>query len=301
VEVGYAYLHGGVASADREDLITRFREDPDCRVFLSTDAGGVGLNLQSASLMVNLDIPWNPAVLEQRIGRIYRLGQAENVTIINMVSASSIEERMLDILVFKSSLAQGILDPEGDDTIFMSESKFKKFMENVENLAGNGWEASDADVSAETDELERPDHAAEPELDAARIEAHDSEALTPNSKGEKAETTSQTPTSIERGPKPTVKEERQADISKRKPSNPSTPQLAPVPESPQELIRSGVNFFSGLAQMLSSPEKTQELVQSIVQTDAETGQTYLKIPVENAAVVENAVKLLGGLLAGLGR
>lgn len=301
VEVGYAYLHGGIASADREDLITRFREDPDCRVFLSTDAGGVGLNLQSASLMVNLDIPWNPAVLEQRIGRIYRLGQAENVTIINMVSASSIEERMLDILVFKSSLAQGILDPEGDDTIFMSESKFKKFMENVENLAGNGWDASDADVAAETDELERPDHAAEPELNVAIIVDNDLDAFTPSVKEDKAETTSRNPTSIERGPKPTAEEEKKADVAKRTPSSPSTPQQASVPESSQELIRSGVNFFSGLAQTLSSPEKTQELVQSIVQTDAETGQTYLKIPVENAAVVENAVKLLGGLLAGLGR
>ena len=73
------------------------------------------------------------------------------------------------------------------------------------------------------------------------------------------------------------------------------------PATPQELIQTGVSFFAGLAQTLNSPEKTQDLVQSIVATDESTGQTYLKIPVENAAVVENAVKLLGGLLAGLGR
>ena len=52
----------------------RFREDDSCRVFLATDAGGVGLNLQHASVVVNMDVPWNPAVLEQRIGRVHRLG-----------------------------------------------------------------------------------------------------------------------------------------------------------------------------------------------------------------------------------
>jgi len=69
-QVGYAYLHGGIPSRKRKPLLDDFRDNADCRVFLSTDAGGVGLNLQSASLLVNLDIPWNPAVLEQRIGRM---------------------------------------------------------------------------------------------------------------------------------------------------------------------------------------------------------------------------------------
>ena len=78
-----------------------FTNDINCKVFLSTDAGGVGLNLQSAAYMINLDIPWNPAVLEQRIGRIYRLGQKKNVSIINLVSQGSIEHRMLDVLKFK--------------------------------------------------------------------------------------------------------------------------------------------------------------------------------------------------------
>ena len=74
-KIGYQYLHGGIASKNREPLFKIFREDENCRVFLSTDAGGVGLNLQSAAYLINLDIPWNPAILEQRIGRIYRLGQ----------------------------------------------------------------------------------------------------------------------------------------------------------------------------------------------------------------------------------
>jgi superfamily II DNA/RNA helicase len=133
--VGYAYLHGGVPSRDRKTLLDDFRDDPACRVFLSTDAGSVGLNLQSASLLVNLDLPWNPAVLEQRIGRIYRHGQKRNVNIINFVSRQSIEERMLDVLAFKSSLFAGVLD-NGSDQVFMGESKFKRFMQSVEEVSG---------------------------------------------------------------------------------------------------------------------------------------------------------------------
>ncbi len=132
--VGYAYLHGGVPSHKRAPLLDDFRNDPDCRVFLSTDAGGVGLNLQSASLLVNLDIPWNPAVLEQRIGRIHRHGQKRAVNIINLVSRESIEERMLDVLAFKSSLFAGVLD-NGSDQVFMEKSKFNHFMQSVEQVA----------------------------------------------------------------------------------------------------------------------------------------------------------------------
>jgi hypothetical protein len=92
----FGYLHGGIPGQDRGKLFTRFNEDSSCRIFLSTDAGGVGLNLQSGSIVINLDIPWNPEVLEQRIDRVHRLGQRHNVTVINMVSAGTIEEPVLD-------------------------------------------------------------------------------------------------------------------------------------------------------------------------------------------------------------
>lgn len=131
--VGFEYLHGGIPSVKRKDLIKNFHELPDRRVFLSTDAGGVGLNLQCANIVINLDIPWNPAVLEQRIARVHRLGQKRNVQIINLVSSNTIEHRMLDVLKFKSSLFGGILD-NGDDQIFMGESRFRKFMQSVDQM-----------------------------------------------------------------------------------------------------------------------------------------------------------------------
>ena len=92
--VGFVRLHGGVPSDSRGRLIDRFREDPDCKVFLSTDAGGVGLNLQAASHVINLDLPWNPAVLAQRIARVHRLGQREVVNVVLLVSEGGFEERM---------------------------------------------------------------------------------------------------------------------------------------------------------------------------------------------------------------
>jgi SNF2 family DNA or RNA helicase len=68
-------------------------------VFLSTDAGGVGLNLQhAASVVVNMDLPWNPAVLEQRIGRVHRLGQTRGVQVVNFIAENTIEEGMLSVL-----------------------------------------------------------------------------------------------------------------------------------------------------------------------------------------------------------
>ncbi|HRI58441.1 MAG TPA: SNF2-related protein [Saprospiraceae bacterium] len=309
-DVGYANLHGGIPSADRADLLTRFRDDPDCRIFLSTDAGGVGLNLQAASMVINLDIPWNPAVLEQRIARIHRMGQTSNVTVINMVATESIEHRMLGVLEFKAGMAQGVLDPDGDDTIFMSESKFKKFMDNVESLTGEGWQQQPQPDESGVELAENEDFEAPPAPSAPQAEQ-----LKP--KVEPAETTFAGDDDVTAEPSParqiqasgakplpktpTLFDEEESGVRERQPAgNRPSPGTA-APASPQELIQTGVSFFAGLAQTLSSPEKTQELVQSIVAKDEQTGQTYLKIPVESAAVVENAVKLLGGLLAGLGK
>jgi SNF2 family DNA or RNA helicase len=135
--IGYTYLHGGVPSKKRRDLITDFRENPKCSVFLSTDAGGVGLNLQSGSVVINMDIPWNPAVLEQRIGRIHRMGQKKPVRVINFVTSGSIEERILELLKFKKSVFAGALDKDGQDTVLVGESQLNKLMKTVDTMVGN--------------------------------------------------------------------------------------------------------------------------------------------------------------------
>jgi superfamily II DNA or RNA helicase len=133
--LGYVSFHGGVPSDQRPALVERFRDDPACRVFLSTDAGSTGLNLQHASTLVNMDLPWNPAILEQRIARIHRMGQTRPVQVINFVAKGTIEEGMLSVLAFKRSLSAGILDGGGGDISF-GGSRLTRFMKEVESVTG---------------------------------------------------------------------------------------------------------------------------------------------------------------------
>jgi SNF2 family DNA or RNA helicase len=133
--LGYVSFHGGVPSEKRPALVDRFRDDPDCRVFLSTDAGSTGLNLQHASTLINMDLPWNPAILEQRIGRVHRMGQKRPVHVINFVSAGTIEQGMLSVLAFKRSLSAGILDG-GASEISLGGSRLTRFMKDVESVTG---------------------------------------------------------------------------------------------------------------------------------------------------------------------
>jgi len=102
------------ASAKRRQEINRFKQDPDCRLFLSTDSGATGLNLQAANVVINLDLPWNPARLEQRIARAWRKHQTRSVEVINLVCENSIEHRMVSMLSQKQQLADGVLDGRGD-------------------------------------------------------------------------------------------------------------------------------------------------------------------------------------------
>ncbi len=115
--LGAVRLHGGVPTAKRGALIDRFRDDDAVQVFISTDAGGVGLNLQNAAVLVNLDIPWNPAVLDQRIARVHRLGQQQKVQAILLVAPASYEERVLELVQGKRHLFDNVVDPDATEDV----------------------------------------------------------------------------------------------------------------------------------------------------------------------------------------
>ena len=101
--LGYAGLvasiHGGMTWQEREEQVERFRDSAGARFLVATDAAGEGINLQFCRLMVNYDIPWNPARLEQRMGRIHRYGQQHDVRIVNLVSTDTREGRVLEVLL----------------------------------------------------------------------------------------------------------------------------------------------------------------------------------------------------------
>lgn len=131
----YVLFHGGVPGRTRRALIKKFKEDRACRIFLSTDAGSVGLNLQHATAVLNMDQPWNPAVLEQRIGRVHRLGQRHPVLVYHFIAEHSIEHGMLNLLSFKQALFAGVLDG-GQEEIFLGGTRLTRFMQSVEQATG---------------------------------------------------------------------------------------------------------------------------------------------------------------------
>ena len=93
-----AWHTGSVPQQKRRTEIARFKAAPACRLFLSTDAGATGLNLQAANAVINVDLPWNPAKLEQRIARAWRKNQTRSVTVVNLVTENSIEHNILHLL-----------------------------------------------------------------------------------------------------------------------------------------------------------------------------------------------------------
>lgn len=121
-KIGFAWHTGSVPQIKRRKEITAFKEDPACRIFLCTESGGSGLNLQNASVVINVDIPWNPAKLEQRIARAWRKGQSRPVTVINLIARQTIEHGMLETLALKQGLSDGVLDGMGE----LSEVKLKR-------------------------------------------------------------------------------------------------------------------------------------------------------------------------------
>ena len=105
--IPFVELSGRVPVVKRQALIDEFNTNPDCKVFLSTDAGGTGLNLQAADCVVNFELPWNPARVNQRIGRVNRIGQKSNcINVVNLIAKYSIEERIMAGIKLKGDLFQ---------------------------------------------------------------------------------------------------------------------------------------------------------------------------------------------------
>ena len=127
-----AFFTGAEGQKRRTQNIVDFHDDPACRVLFATDAGGVGLNLQrAASACINLELPWNPAVLEQRIGRIHRLGQRRPIDVYNLVSEPGIESRIADLVGSKQALFTGLFDGTSDEVVFARSGSFLSRIERI--------------------------------------------------------------------------------------------------------------------------------------------------------------------------
>jgi superfamily II DNA or RNA helicase len=267
----HVLFHGGLSGNKRKEALDRFRDDPKCRVFLSTDSGGVGLNMQHASVVVNMDLPWNPAVLEQRIGRVHRLGQRQPVRVVNFVAQGTIEEGMLAVLKFKKSLFAGVLD-SGDKEVFLGGSRLNKFMETVESATSAIPEALIEDAE-----------------EALRVPPDEMAGPLPG-EGRRGRRRSQRPPLF-------------AETAAEEEAMPSPAAPQPASDPWTGLLQSGLALLRQLASVNdrrdAGPTGSGPAPRSLVQRDEQTGETYLKLPVPPPEVLNQAVQAFGALLQSL--
>jgi len=123
-------IHGGVRREERREVEERFRNDPDVLILVATDAAGEGINLQRAHLMVNYDLPWNPNRLEQRFGRIHRIGQTEVCHLWNLVAGQTREGAVYQRLLQKLETERHALNGQVFDVLgkLFQETPLRKLL-----------------------------------------------------------------------------------------------------------------------------------------------------------------------------
>jgi SNF2 family DNA or RNA helicase len=142
MKIGYVSLHGAIPTRRRGQLIAKFREQNDIKVFLSTDAGGVGINLQAASAVINIEQPWNPARLEQRIARVHRMGQSRPVLAVHLLTENSIEERVWETIRLKKALFEGLFDGASSEVSFEKLGR-RSMMETLKEIVPDAAAATE--------------------------------------------------------------------------------------------------------------------------------------------------------------
>ena len=135
-KAGYVRLDGSIPQKKRQGLIHQFQREPDCKFFITTNAGAIGLNLQAANTVINVDLPWNPAILEQRISRVHRMGQKRPVQAYLLVTEETLEEKLLGTLSAKHELALAALDPDSKVKTVDLASGMEELKRRLEVLLG---------------------------------------------------------------------------------------------------------------------------------------------------------------------
>lgn len=132
----FTKLTGKVPVKRRDELIKEFENNAECKVFLSSESGGAGLNLQVADTVINFELPWNPAKKNQRIGRIDRIGQKkQKLHVYNLLSYNSIEMKIATGLLLKQNLFEGVLNSgNSTDEVDFSEKGKSQFMKQLEEV-----------------------------------------------------------------------------------------------------------------------------------------------------------------------
>ena len=154
-------IHGGIKRHDRRAIQDRFRVDPTVRVLVATDAAGEGVNLQAANMVVNYDLPWNPNRIEQRFGRVHRIGQQRPCHLWNLVAHETREGKVFERLFAKIEEQRGVYgdqvyDVLGDARINMSlRELLMRAIASDEDPAHVAWmsEVIDTDIGRQMQDV----------------------------------------------------------------------------------------------------------------------------------------------------
>ena len=234
--IGFVELNGSVPVKKRGNLIKEFEENESCKVFISTEAGGSGLNLQVADTVINFELPWNPAKKNQRIGRIDRIGQKnKNLTVISFITKNSIEERIAGGLVLKQNLFEGVLSHDSvTEMVDFSEKGKSQFLQQLKE-AITDIEETPTEI---TEEIEETKNKIQEEI----IE----NTIVPKNKETEAKNTKPKETNTEQG----------------------------SPEQLEQVMNQGIGFLSGLFKMATGKDIGME--KQSVTVNKETGEVTMK-------------------------
>lgn len=236
--IGFIELNGKVPVKQRSALIRKFEQDDNCQVFLSTEAGGAGLNLQMADMLINFELPWNPAKKNQRIGRIDRLGQkSKKLTIYNLISKGSIEQQIAAGLLVKQNLFDGVLS-EGNSINYVDfstkgRSQFIQMIEEFINQQEQTAKQEEEMVKEEAVEM----------ADSSQLELFEKEMLEEDDLSEEAATS-------------------------------ATSQPQQQVQELEQVMNNGMQFLAGLFKM--STGKDLGLENQQIEVDKNTGEVVMR-------------------------
>jgi superfamily II DNA or RNA helicase len=248
--IDFVEFSGKVAQEKRPLLIERFQTDPRCMAFLSTDAGGVGLNLQSADCVINFELPWNPARLNQRIGRVNRLGQkSSSINVVNLVCKNSIEERVLAGINVKQELFDAVLEG-GAAEVELSQDRKTRLLNQVRELVGGEPQEVPSQAPRTPDLDERTPHFLNPEILQEREPVVNVAA-----------------------------EEFTEPVAVGAPAEQGSPAAAAQPADVAQLesvLNQGLAFLSSLSQMATGKGLAAASSKKAIEIDRETGEVVLR-------------------------
>ena len=251
VGIPFVELSGKIPVKKRQSLIDEFTNNPDCRVFLSTDAGGTGLNLQAADCVVNFELPWNPAKLNQRIGRVSRIGQkSQCINVVNFICKGTVEEKIFAGIQLKTELFKGVFEG-GEDIVEFTQEKKNQMLNQLREMMGEEPELPAREPATPEEIPDDTPHYLNPEVlkDDKPVDFSGEE------ENELEEEVAEAPAAASR-------------ISEK---------VEPSPEKMESVLNSGMDFIGGLLEAATGQKITPTGDDGrMVKIDKTTGEVTLK-------------------------